>query len=653
MKIHAKKLLNKSPLEIKANMRGNGFEVIFEDGVSITMSAGDIVTARYYWEFVKKFKMRLTSDMCFVSKYENGFYSSGTHNDMLSYMYRVYIQQYIIPNNLLSFDAMEIAWKELTDIVNRLFSELQYNVLEHGVCLSIVDYVELQRDPALSAAIEAGVKDPTNPLHIDNINTVIKDLLLRHPENNLAKLFNCGASNKTQVGHSIGLRGFTTDINNMIYPEAVTENLVRGLSSFYDMACESSVMNKALKLQEFGIRHSEWLQRELHLSGMIIRSLILDDCGQRNYKEWYVKDLADLALLEGTNFLYNGVETELEVSKHKDVIGTVIMMRRINECNHLANGHVCWKCLGAASYSIPEGASVSHILLTIAMAVIGQLMLSAKHYTDSMKLKKIILNSMAAKYFTVDGSDLFFKDKKQNRVKQIIIDHEAYYGFRLLSSSMSNKLDSLDSSKLSSVDHVYIVTESNGVLHREYVEIRVDGRSGIIDQEFIKHSLSNTVLADNGNCIIDVTEYEGRVLYLENKEFAYDQFNSDFKKLLTSYATSKKVNPEKAINEIFYYLNSKLNINIKIVELLVASITASDVSENDYSVSGVSENKEVTSYSTVINERTIGVSLGFERQTALLNRPDNYSNMKFTQYHPLEDVWNTKTIKVNTNGQYN
>ena len=32
MKIHAKKLLNKSPLEIKANMRGNGFEVIFEDG---------------------------------------------------------------------------------------------------------------------------------------------------------------------------------------------------------------------------------------------------------------------------------------------------------------------------------------------------------------------------------------------------------------------------------------------------------------------------------------------------------------------------------------------------------------------------------------------------------------------------------------------
>ena len=646
MRLYAKKILTIEPLELKRMMRGNGFEVVFEDGVSVSMSAGDIVTARYYWEFIKKYKMRLTSELSFVPQYDNGFYSSSTHNAYLSLLYKKYIKEYVLPNNLLSFPVMENAWKVLMTIVNKLFSELQYNVLEYGVSLTILDYVELQKDDELMNAIAAGVKDPTNPAHIDNIGGVIKNLLLRYPDNNIAKLYNCGGANRTQVGHSIGLRGFTTDINNMIYPEAVTENLTKGLRTFYDMACESAVMNKALKLQEYGIKYSEWLQRKLHLSGMVIRSVLLDDCGQRDYKDWYVKNAADLSLLEGTNFLLDGVETELEPALHQHLIGTVIQMRRINECRHLVGGHVCWKCLGAATYSMPEGSSVSHTLLTIAMAVLGQLMLSAKHYTDSMKLKKIILNAIASKYFTIDESNLFLKNSKQNKIQSIIIDHESYYGYRLLSSSMSGKLDTLDTSKLSTVDKMYITTLVNGVLQKEFVEIRVDGRSGVLDQNFIKHSLSNTTLTDSGDCIIDVTEYEGRVLYLENKDFAYDQFNSDFKTLLKSYGVNKKTTPEKAINDIFYYLNSKLTVNIKIVELLVASITARDLDMEDFTLDGEADKKEVRSYSNIIDNRSSGVSLGFERQKAFLNTPSNYLIKFPKQYHPLENVWNTKTIKV-------
>lgn len=646
MIVYAKKILNKQPLELKNGMRGNGFKVVFEDGVTIPMSAGDIVTARYYWEFIKKYKMRITSDLSFVPQYDNGFYSSSTHNAYLSLLYKKYIKEYILPNNLLSFAVMEDAWKELTDIVNRLFSELQYNVLEYGVSLTFLDYLELQKDPELMKAIANGVKDPTNPAHIDDITGVIKNLLLRHPDNNISKLYNCGGANRTQVGHSIGLRGFTTDINNMIYPEAVTENLTKGLKTFYDMACESAVMNKALKLQEYGIKYSEWLQRELHLSGMIIGSVILDDCGNRDYKDWYVKNEAELDLLDGTNFLFNGVETELEPTKHKEIVGTVIQIRRINECRHLIGGHVCWKCLGAATYSMPEDASVSHTLYTIAMAVLGQLMLSAKHYTDSMKLKKIILNTIASKYFTIEESNIFLKNPKVNNVKQIIIDHESYYGFRLLSSSMTNKLDTLDTSKLSIVNKVYITTEVNGVLQKEFVEVKVDGRSGILDQNFIRHSLSNTTLTDSGDCIIDVTEYEGRILYLENKEFAYDQFNSEFKSLLKSYGINKKTTPEKAIQEIFYYLNSKLTVNIKIIELIVAAITARDLDVDDFTLDGSSEKKEVRSYGNIIDNRSTGVALGFERQKGFLNTPSNYLIKFPKQYHPLEDVWNTKTIKV-------
>lgn len=636
-----RKIVNTDAITLKKGMTGPGHKVKFEDGKVLTMSAGDIVTARYYMEFPKRLGMQITSDLVTVAMYDNGYFTGGVHTAIISHMYKTYINKYLKPNNQLSFDAMENSWKIIFEIINNLYSELQYNVLEYGVSLSWLDYVDLQKDPDLIKAIEDGLKDRRNPTLIENTNKAVADVMTKYPRNNLAKLYNSKAINRIQANQSVGRRGFTADINNNIHTEAVDVNLTRGLSSSYDMICEQPVMAKALDLSEQAIRYSEWLQRELHLSSMSIQSVLLGDCGNRYYHPWIVKDLKELALLEGTSILLDGKEMELDLELHSDLVGKVIDMRRINDCNYLKSGHVCQHCLGAATYTMPRYASVSLTLITIVMAAIGQAMLSAKHFADSMVLKKIMLKGTAEKYLTVDETN--FTLKKDRNLKYVYLDHQSYHGYRLLYTNMASKVESLDASKLSSVNSFYVGVDNGSGVSKERIEVRMDGRSGILDRDFIKHSLGNTTLTDSGEYKIDVTNYNGRLFYLENKEFAFDQFSNGFKAMLLGY--SKTATVEQAVTEIFNYLNSKLSVNIKVVEILVAAITAEDIPNRDYNIGIDRDTRKVTSYRSVISNRGTGVGLGFERQREILNTPMSYLETTLKPYNPLEAVWDTKNVK--------
>ncbi len=644
-KIYTAKLSRATPLQMLSGMKGM-FEVVFDDNSVEVIDAHELVVSRYLWEICYQYNIPITKDLRISNFYESGFFTASTHRDFFSYWYKRYVKEYLEPQNKLTFGAMNASWKTMVEILNRYYSELQFHILEYGVSLSIFDYIDLQKDPDLEKSIEEALNDRLNPSRVEVVTEMVKQVVLKNPNNNLSKLFNSGVANKTQVTHSIGIRGFVTDIQNMVYSELVGANLTKGLDTFYDISCESSSMGKALTLQEFGVRYSEWLQREMHLVSMNIRELVLGDCGNRYYHEWGVDNKATLSLLEGSNVLIDGVEQELDSSKHSHLIGSMIKMRRLNDCLHLKEGKVCHKCLGALSYSIPEHGSPAHILLTELMAKIGQLMLSAKHYTESAVLKTLRLDSLAARYLRVDESNFYIRDDlDKNKKYTIVLSSDSYYGFRLLSTSMADKIDTLDISKLSTIDGLFMKTSKGDSKEftREYIEIRQDGRSGVLDKAFIAHSLSNTVITANGEYEIDITNYRGRLLYLENKEFAFDQYNADFKKLLLSYKGKKRIAPEIAIVEIFQYLNQKLSINMKIVEMLVAAITVENL-KDDFSVGLNRDTRSVSTYRNILLSRSPGISLGFAEQKSILNTATNYVN-RLNPYNPLENVWNMKNIQ--------
>lgn len=655
IKLNARKLLDKTGIELINGIKGNNFLVEFEDGVVLPMKDSEIVTNRYFWEILNHWPLPIVSKYSITTMYgRSNTYTSDVHKTYFSLVYKDLIQKVLIPTNRLTFANMSSSWKQMFNIIDSIYSELQYQIIEYGVSLNILDFIELSKDALLTKAIADAEADSKNPDHVEIINKRLIELMAENPDNNLAKLFNSGAANRTQISHTLGIRAFVTDINNNIYPEAVLTNLTRGLKGFYDMSCESSVMAKALKLSQFGIKYSEWLQRELHMASLFITNLTLDDCGagedKSNYIKWYVKDEKEFKNLLGSNFLYNNVEVEMD-RHHSDIIGTAVDLRPIYNCRHLRHGKICMKCMGALSYSIPGFANLGHTLVTMIMAMIGQLMLSAKHYTDSTKLSKIILGPIASEYFkVVEDSSFTLADKLRKHKGKIYlaVGEKSYYGFRLLSSKMLNDLKTMDTSKLSSIDSLHmILVDEAGKSTREFIQIKQDGRSGIFDLDFIQYSLDNNTNVSNTEYIIDVTNYNGNILFLESKEFAFDVFNTEFKTLLTSISKAKKnIPPEEFTHKVFKFISSKLDVNIKIIELLVTALTVEDPDNGDYRVGLNKETRTVAPYAKVISGKTPGVSFGFEKQKNILTDSNTFLYSDEHEYNPLENVFMTKNIEV-------
>lgn len=650
MRLNINNIMKFKPHELLGKINGL-FEVEYDDGVVLELTAHDIILEVSFMVFCLEHNMKYESRFSIIHTYSMGAFNSNSHKDFCGKVYRVYIHEYIIPQGRLSHDAMEAAWKTDYNILQYLYSTLQYLLIEYGCALSLHDYAEIQNNEKLLEAIEATAKDSLNPMSVAIAGDVLKDLMLdpKYRLNNLVMLYKSGAVNRTQIAHSLATRGFVTDINNMIQSNSVNDNLIKGLNTFYDMMCEAYVMMKAMMLQDDGVKYSEWLQRELHMASMVIRKVTLDDCGSRDYKEWLLIDDKELFLLSGTNILLDGVEVELYAPDHKHLVGEVILIRRVNECRHLKDGAICSRCLGGHTYGIAEGTSPAIKLITLAMVILVQMQLGAKHLTDSSLLSAVVLDTVTAMFFSVRDSILRLKADIHSNARykyKLLINTTAYHGFRLLSINMLNRIDSLDVNKLSRIDNMQmeVYDTKTGEILRHHLPIKKSGRSGILDKEFIIHSLTHTTMLTSGEYAIDLTGYTGDVLFLENREFSTDEFSDDFKRMLGAFGKGKKkTSVDDAIHTIFRFLNSKIEVDIKIVEILIAALTIEDRSDMDYSIGLDDTTRQVVGYGEVIRHRGI-VALGFEEQRAVLTEvPHNYVNTAH-MYHPLEAVWNFKTI---------
>ena len=171
--------------------------------------------------------------------------------------------------------------------------------------------------------------------------------------------------------------------------------------------------------------------------------------------------------------------------------------------------------------------------------------------------------------------------------------------------------------------------------------------------ELIEHSINNKTAISGSDYIIDVTKYKGNILFLESKEFAFDVFNTEFKTLLTSVGASKvQITPDEFTSKVFNFLSTKLNVNIKIVEILVTALTLEDKNNEDYRVGLNKETRTVSAYAKAISGKTPGVSFGFEKQKNILSNPNTFLNNDKHEYNPLENVFMIKNIRVNRVEEY-
>jgi len=655
--VKVRELLKHTPLETQQGAEGN-YNVRYEDGEVISMDAKLLVINRYFWEILKPYTNFSIISAYEVSKYyTSGLYTGGTHGSYLTRVTEDLIKLYFIPNNMDVQECLNTLFYSMFNLIELLYSELSYNISSSVMTMSITDLLSIQLNPELSEAMKQVEEDP-NVKSIDKAYAVLDDIIRNNPEyadNTVAKAYISGMVNINQMKQVLGPRGYVTELDSSIFKYPIANSYTTGLRDLYEVASESRSGAKALFLSSVAIEKSEYFARELQLACMVVTTLSFTDCGSRDYVDWYVKEpeidngnviyRGDLPNLVGKYYLDEDTGEERMITKNDThLYGKTIKRRSVSTCKLKNKTHVCSRCFGELAYNVTKHTNLGHLCSTELSAIISQSILSTKHLTASATTKDIVLDKIASRFFMVKSSNAYaFKpnvtNKKGVTIKLMISQNECF-GIKDIRKDKS--IMNINPARVTKIESMVVITEIKGKVEYFPIKVKVGNRYGVLELKFLKYILETGYIADeNNNYIFDVSKWKlvSPILSLPEVEYSFVALSGEIKKIFKSVRILtggvSKDTYDSMLSKLFTLVNSKLSINLAILEVIVYAFTVYDLPNGDYSLGRFSKRSDVVGLLDLITSRSLGAAYGYEYTTALITNPSSFFG-EHRVNHPLD-----------------
>lgn len=631
--------------------------LLFEDNETIACRYKEVIIFRYLLSFLNEFKeIEITSDIWITNYMENGYFNYDTYTKLYSRILHKFIEKSVKPTE--NVDLIPKLLKAFYVTMNNLPRVLKGILPEYVIGIELMDILEVQFKEKLLSSIAEVHKNPTQ----DNIehtyevmDSVIKNDL---PNTNLIKLVYLSKMvNANQIKQLLGSRGFITEINSTIFKIPMCNSFTLGAKNLYEITIESRNGAKAMFLSNTAIQQSEYLARELQLVTMYVEKLEFTDCGNRDYHEFYIKGdeyadgqkihNSDLPNLIGKHYFDDDGKEKIITKDSKHLENTTVKLRSALHCKLRDKKAICSHCFGELAYSIFKHQNLGHITTTNITRSVTQSLLSTKHLTVSASATKIVLKEPAAQFFNVKSGDKLYLVKKflgrktkalrivipQNQVKSFsdVIRHNDILSINLIRSSRLSK--------------VLIEEVGNNETKSLEIDIKVGNRYGILTVHFWNYLLKHGYdLSDNNDYIVDLTEWDAKNPFIqyEKKEYDFSMLNRQFKTLLRKRkyykdkVTGERVaefKPEVLVEKLFSLLNTKVNANIALLEVMVYAFTAEDINNNNYDLARNAKKPNLIGLKNAIDNRSLGASLNWNKLDTKV-----YSPELFARQHKPEHV---------------
>lgn len=608
-------------------------EVLYEDGVVMKLSPNELLFNRYIMDvYVGLPKIPIVSSHNVRNYYTNGYYVSPTLNATFEAILSDFTYKIILPQNDRSFTGD--LYRKMFTITNDIANDIVHNNLHYASSIHIYDFLEIQNDPDLLESIDNCRKELTQE-SIDNTYEVLDSVIRNKPQyknnyvalNYIAKTFN-----PNQVKQLLGARGFVTEIDGTIFPVPVATSFVLGLHKLSDLAKESRSAAKAAYLSNKAIKDTEYFAREMQLVTMGVEKLSDTDCGTKKYSKWYVRetcvsdkkgDKSDLPNLRGKYYLneLTGKE-EIIMGDEKHLLGKTIKLRQVENCNLSNPRHVCTKCFGALSVNVPKHSNLGHICSTHPTSQISQNILSTKHLTASAIMAALVLSGICAKFFTVKNKNSYaFRTNVLNKSRSKIVlyvPQDQAIGLRDIDSTTN--VHNLTPTRVSNISEILLRVEHNDGRAEPYiVPIRSHTRSGSFTYQFLEYiKQEGVILNDNDQYVIDLKNWTTNAPVIELPQVEYSflalakAVKNEFKSMPLDKDKKAIETPSSLTQKVFDLLNSKLNINLALIEVIVYAFTAYDQNNHSYNLGRNSENSHPARLKSVLTNRSLSGAYAWE-----------------------------------------
>ena len=647
--IPVRELLKFNPLHILDTMSGIHY-IMFDDKTVSPINTSEIVVSRYFWELFKQYNIPITSKYKISEYYTNGMFTGKTHVKFLSTLWKELIEAYTVNGNYseevinkIQYEMFRLSFMFLEYI----YSELSYRLYDNSSSINIVDLLEIQLVKELMDSMDEVTKTMSMASvekSYDVLDKVVREERFRN--NQVAKAYISGMVNNNQMKQVLGPRGFVTELDSSIFKYPIASSFTLGLRNLYEMGADSRSGAKALYLSNKAIQDSEYFGRELQLATMTVEQLVMGDCGSTDYLNWYVKPKeeyagvtvykGDLMNLEGKWYL-NEETNQLEKidKKMTHLSGKTIKIRSAIKCKLSDKRHICSKCFGELSYAIPKHFNLGHTCSTEINSKISQSILSTKHLATSATSGSIQLDDVAKKFFSVkDKNGYVFKTgilTGKNKISLVITQDEC---FGLKDIMLNKDIHAIDPGSVSVINNITMKVENTRGTEYTLIPVRLGNRYGVLEPKFLKYIIDNGFETDDyGNFIISLNKWTSvsPILRLPEVEFSFLALSKDTKDMFKSMTVNKdgfsNESPDTLLSKVFRLVNSKLDINIALFEVVVYAFTVYDIKNGNYDLGRNSPDVQLANLLTIIDRRSAGASYGYDNLSGKILTPALFSSV--------------------------
>jgi hypothetical protein len=642
LRINARDLLKYSTEQLWEGLTGE-FVLVFDDG-EIVSNYKEVLYSSYVWDFHREY---LNTPVLVKHHIQHHVGSkrlgASTHlnliNSVLWSVFDTYTHSVNDKTKLLD-DLAHKAYQ----IANIMYNDLTYRLEEYVTSLDITDFISVTKHPEIEHSINTM---PATQEGIDHVYNTIKRLFKEDPEfkkNPLVKVINSGLANMGQALQCVGPRGFLTDIDSNLFRNPIKRGFTQGIRSAHDMMIETRSAAKSLIFSTDPLQQSEYFSRRQQFICQNVRHIHSGDCGSKEYLEWHVRDAryegttkvsdCDLITLAGKYYLDEQTKS-LKVLTVDDthLIGKVVKLRSpIAGCAHPDPYGICEVCYGETALGIPKNSNLGHITCVSMTAVVGQNILSTKHFDGSSVVEGIVLKPEEKKYLssTVNGSCYYLADSLKNKNVQLVMSSRNASG--LTDILMVNSIEKLSLARISEFEDIGIIITTPKETEIRTLSVNVNGRLSSLTYDLLKYIKEKgwNVTSDD-NYVVDMSgwDYSKPILVLPMRHFNMSDHQGEIATMLEATVEdlekrSSVINPCSMIVDFHDLVNRRLSINLAILEVIFYSSMGVDPMNDDYALPKVGTQSGIGVMRQLLNKRSLAATMGYQGHRDVLVNPTSY-----------------------------
>jgi len=627
--------------------------VVFEDGVQIETTKRKILYSRFFWKAHSFYPKTPILSRHFVDHVLKGkLLHSRTHTDLLSIIIEDTVNAYGLHKPEQKEHLLELVYEITNDIHNEVTKYAEQDVMS----IDILDFINVIEHPVIKEANNRAIatRESIAQTYATVSNVIHTDESLKN--NSLVKAIKSKMVNENQVAQCVAVRGFPTEVDGSILPVPILSNFTKGLLKLYDFIAESRSAAKSLYFSEAPLQDAEYFSRRLQLLTMTVERIHHEDCGSTTYLEWRVnppvKDengkivyQGDLNFMVGKYYLDETSNTLKEITHNDPAMwNTVLKLRSSIYCKHPDSHGVCSVCFGKLSENVSRFANLGHLVSATLTEQTSQSVLSTKHLDGSAVSSGIILTELTGKYFTTNKAKncyILKKEFKDRNIKLIVNRDEA---IGLVDIFNIDSIDNINPIRISSVECIelkYMETPEEEISMPLY--INQGNRCAIMTIEFLKYLKHHRWETDSrNNFLFNLQDWDFSlpIFKLIEVEYSFSDHSHQVATLIESSMKNitdrlKPDSPVSTLQELFRLVNTKLNVNIAALEVMVYSIMSDG--RDDYKLARNVDAPVLGVADRIIKNRSLGPAYAYEDQFDTIIDPKSF--MKLNRPDSIFDVF--------------